>query len=55
MPHKFHAPNIDKYDGVTDPKIWLVNYRLAMKAASTLDIFFMIHYLPIHLTDLARN
>jgi hypothetical protein len=55
MPRKFRAPNIDKYNGETDPKIWLVNYRLAMKAASAPDTFFMIQYLPIYLIDSATN
>ena len=55
MPHKFHAPNIEKYNGETDPKIWLVNYQLAMKAAPAPDTFFMIQYLPIYLTDSTRN
>jgi hypothetical protein len=54
-PHWFRGPNIEKYDGETDLKIWLVNYQLAMKAASTPDTFFMIQYLPIYLTDFARN
>lgn len=44
MAHKFHALNIDKYDGETDLKIWLVNYCLAMKAATTPDMFFMHYY-----------
>jgi hypothetical protein len=42
MPHKFHAPSIDKYDDETDPKIWMVNYLLTMKVASALDTFFVI-------------
>jgi hypothetical protein len=54
-PHRFHAPNIEKYDSEIDPKIWLVNYQLTMKAASTPDMFFMIQYLPIYLTNSARN
>jgi hypothetical protein len=41
-PYWFRAPNIEKYDGEIDPKIWLVNYQLAMKATSALDTFFMI-------------
>jgi hypothetical protein len=55
MLRRFRAPNIEKYDGETNPKIWLVNYQLAMKAASAPDTFFMIQYLPIYLTDFARN
>jgi hypothetical protein len=55
MLRRFHAPNIEKYDGETNPKIWLVNYQLAMKVASAPDTFFMIQYLPIYLTDFARN
>jgi hypothetical protein len=54
-PHRFRALNIEKYDGETDLKIWLINYQLAMKAAFALDTFFMIHYLPIYLTNSARN
>jgi hypothetical protein len=55
MPHRFHAPNIEKYDGETDPKIWLVHYQLAMKAAFAPDTFFMIQYLLIYLIDSARK
>jgi hypothetical protein len=55
MPCRFHAPNIEKYDGETDLMIWLVNYQLAMKTASTLDMFFIIQYLPIYLTSSTRN
>ena len=55
MPHRFRAPNIEKYNGETDLKIWLVNYQLVMKAASTSDMFFMIQYLRIYLIDSARN
>jgi hypothetical protein len=54
-PRRFCAPNIEKYDGETDPKIWLVNYQLTMKVASALDTFFMIQYLPIYLTNSTRN
>jgi hypothetical protein len=54
-PRRFHAPNIEKYDGKVDPKIWLVNYQLAMKVASAPNTFFMIQYLPIYLTGSARN
>jgi hypothetical protein len=51
----FRASNIEKYDGETDPKIWLVNYQLAMKVASTPDTFFMIQYLPIYHTTPLEN
>jgi hypothetical protein len=54
-PCRFRALNIEKYDGETDSKIWLVNYQLAMKAASTPDMFFMTQYLLMYLTDSARN
>jgi hypothetical protein len=36
MPLKFYA-----YNGKTDPKMWLINYHLTMKAASALDPHFM--------------
>ena len=55
MPHRFRALNIEKYDGETDPKICLVNYRLTMNVASAPDMFFIIQYLPIYLTDSVRN
>jgi hypothetical protein len=55
MPRRFRAPNIEKYDGERDPKIWLVKYQLTMKVASAPNVFFMIQYLPIYLTDFARN
>ena len=44
MPQMFHAPNVDKYNGEIDPKIWLVNYRLTMKATAALNPNFMIPY-----------
>jgi hypothetical protein len=53
MPHRFHAANIEKYDGEIDLKIWLAYCQLAMKAASAPDTFFMIQYLPIYLIDSA--
>lgn len=52
-PQKFHAPNVKKYNGRTDKKIWHVNYRLAMKATSVPHPDFIIQYLPLFLTDLA--
>ena len=55
LPQKFCAPNIDKYNGETDPKIWVVNYCLALKAASASDPNFMIQYLSIYLIDLAKT
>ena len=54
-PHKFHAPNIEKYDCERDPKIWLVNYQLTMKVTSALDMFFMIQCLLIYLADSTKN
>jgi len=54
-PRRFCVLNIEKYDGETNPKIWLVNYQLAMKAASAPDTFFMIQYLLIYVTHSARN
>jgi hypothetical protein len=45
--HRFCAPNVEKYDGEIELRIWLVNYQLAMKATSAPDTFFMIQYLLI--------
>jgi hypothetical protein len=55
MPLKFHASNIEKYNIQTNPKIWLINYRLAMKVMSTPDSNLMIQYLPLFLADSART
>lgn len=56
MPKKFRSPShVEKYDGQTDPETWLVNYRLAMKAAFASDPDFMIKHLPLFLVDSART
>jgi hypothetical protein len=47
--------NIVKYDGKTNPSIWLENYRLACSVGGTDDDFFIIQFLPIYLADTARS
>lgn len=56
MPRRFRTlSHAKKYDGQTDPKTWLKNYRLAMKAASAPDPNFMVQYLPLFLANSART
>jgi hypothetical protein len=51
----FHAPNnIVKYDGKTNPSVWLEDYRLVCRAGRMEDDLFIIEFLPIDLSDSAR-
>jgi hypothetical protein len=48
----FHAPtNVPRYNGDTNPSVWLEDYRLA---CHTGDDFFVIKNLPPYLGDSAR-
>jgi hypothetical protein len=56
FPQRFRQPiSIDKYNGETDPRLWLNDYRLACQlgGATTDEIIF--RNLSLHLTDSART
>jgi hypothetical protein len=46
--------NIVKYDGKTNPNIWLEDYHLACRAGGVYDDLFIIQFLLIYLADSAR-
>jgi hypothetical protein len=51
----FRLPkNVIKYDGKTNPIVWLEDYRLACRAGGVDDDFFIIQFLPIYLADTTR-
>jgi len=56
FPPRFRAPTtVPKYDGETNPSVWLEDYRLACHAGGAEDDFFVIKNLPLHLADSART
>jgi hypothetical protein len=55
FPRHFRASgNIIKYEGKTNPSVWLEDYRLTCEASRVNDDLFMIQFLQIYLTDSAR-
>jgi hypothetical protein len=55
FPQHFRQPtSIDKYNGETDPLVWLNDYRLACQMAGATTDEVIIRNLPLHLADLAR-
>jgi hypothetical protein len=55
FPKCFYAPsNIVKYDGKTNPSVWLEDYRLACWAGGADDDLFIMQFIPIYLPDMAR-
>jgi hypothetical protein len=45
---RFWAPsNVIKYDGKTDPSVWLEDYQLACQVGGVDDDFFIIRFLSI--------
>jgi hypothetical protein len=51
---RFRASNnIVKYDGKTNPNIWLEDYHRACRASGADDDLFSIQFLPIYLVDMA--
>jgi hypothetical protein len=46
---------IDKYNGETDPRIWLNDYRLACQLGGAITDKVIIRNLPLHLADSART
>jgi hypothetical protein len=52
---KVGAPaNISKYDGYSNPSVWMEDYRLACCMAGIKDDHPIIQFLPIHLVEGAR-
>jgi hypothetical protein len=53
---RFRQPtSIDKYNGETDPHVWLNDYRLACQLGGATTDKVIIHNLPLHLTDSTRT
>jgi hypothetical protein len=46
--------NIVKYDGKTNPNVWLEDYHLACRVGTVDDNLFIIQFLPIYLADTVR-
>jgi hypothetical protein len=56
FPQRFRQPtSIDKYNGETDPRAWLNDYRLACQLGGATTNEVIIHNLPLYLTDSART
>jgi hypothetical protein len=56
FPQRFRQPtSIDKYNGETDPHVWLNDYRLACQLGGATTDEVIIHNLPLHLADSART
>jgi hypothetical protein len=54
FPSRFRAPtNVPRYDGDTNPSVWLEDYRLACHAGGATDDLFVIKNLPLYLGDSA--
>jgi hypothetical protein len=55
FPMHFRAPNnVIKYDGKTNPSVWLEDYYLTCRAGRADDNPFIIQFLPIYLADTTR-
>jgi hypothetical protein len=55
FPQRFRQPtSIDKYNGETDPRVWLNDYRLACQLGGATTDEVIIRNLPLHLADSAR-
>jgi hypothetical protein len=46
--------NMLRYDGDTNPSVWLEDYRLACHAGGAIDDLFVIKNLPLYLGDSVR-
>jgi hypothetical protein len=56
FPQRFRQPTtIVKYNGETDPRVWLNDYRLACQLGRATSDEVIIRNLPLHLTDSART
>ncbi|KAF8730537.1 hypothetical protein HU200_016953 [Digitaria exilis] len=55
IPPRFRLPtNFSKYDGETDPSVWLDDFRLACRAGGAFDDNVIIRNLPLYLAEPAR-
>jgi hypothetical protein len=56
FPQRFCQPStIVKYNGETDPRVWLNDYRLACQLGGATSDEVIICNLPLHLGDSART
>jgi hypothetical protein len=56
FPQRFRQPTtIVKYNGETDPRVWLNDYRLACQLGGATSDEAIIRNLPLHLADSART
>jgi hypothetical protein len=56
FPQRFRQPtSIVKYNGETDPRVWLNDYRLACQLGGATTDEVIIRNLPLHLDDSART
>jgi hypothetical protein len=56
FPSRFRAlTTVPKYDGETNPNVWLEDCRLACHAGGATDDLFIIKNLLLYLVDLART
>jgi hypothetical protein len=56
FPQRFRqATSIVKYNGETDPRVWLNDYRLACQLGGATTDEVIIRNLPLHLADSART
>jgi hypothetical protein len=56
FPQRFRQPTtIVKYNGETDPRVWLNDYRLACQLGGATSDEVIIRNLPLHLADSAQT
>jgi hypothetical protein len=56
FPQHFRQPTtIVKYNGETDPRVWLNDYRLACQLGGATSDEVIIRNLPLHLGDSTRT
>jgi hypothetical protein len=56
FPQRFRQPTtIVKYNGETDPRVWLNDYRLACQLGGATSDEVIIRNLPLHLADSVRT
>jgi hypothetical protein len=56
FPSRFPTPiNVPRYDGHTNPRVWLEDYLLACHERGTTDDLFTIKNLPLYVRDSART
>jgi hypothetical protein len=56
LPQRFRQPTtIVKYNGETDPRVWLNDYRLACQQGGATSDEVIIRNLPLHLADSTRT